>query len=617
MTSFVCFAKIANVKTGIFVDNQQVVFSTVFRKARTYSIKKLFLKYFLILFLFTSGALILYSIILVKTHHDQIARTADNTLGFYLDSLVNELNQCALFEQKLCYSDSSFQMLTTKNLKDTDKVIYLYNVKEMLERQTAPYEAVFVFNESTSVSTFAAGSSFSPTGSQYLYFIKESLRSYWLDKSNDNYNQWLLLQVQGQPLLMRAEEVRDVYVATVINLNGLDFLTLGDEENTNISFGFFDSGRILSGHDSLEEAGLTFGDLEAPSRNQLFSDFYLVSEPLPGTDISMYCLFQADGVWTLTRWLTAVFISLAFITCAVIIFIFYSFNRLLLYPLIQTNAAMKHLEEDDPAGFLADNESRITEYQNINDALASLLDQKVTLSREKENEAFEKDHAKLQYYQLQTRSHFFVNCLKSLYNMLENREYEKMQRMIIAFSNHLRYVFHDNLKLVSLQDELDEVKDYYNIILLDRASPFIMNTQTAPALLDCRVPSLIIQTFLENTAKYNRQTDNLLIFDVKIDRAELNGVPVMQIILSDNGVGYSAEMLKRLNSPQEDLFATKHVGISNLKHRVSIIYKKDYQFAFYNKPSGGACSLIYLPILRDNDLEEKEGNNAGNREGKE
>ncbi len=589
----------------------------MFRKSKTYSIKKLFLRYFLVLFIITSGALILYSVILVRSHFEQTSHTADRTLDFYLSSLVEELNQCALFEQNLCYSDSSFQMLTTKNLRDPDKVIYLYNVKEMLERQTASYEAVFVFNESTSVSTFASGSSFSSTGSQYLYFIKESLRSYWLDDSNNNYNQWLLLQVQGLPLLMRAEKVRDVYVATVINLNGLDFLNLGDEEDTNISFGFFDSGGILSGQDSLEEAGLTFSDLEASTRNQLFSDFYLVSEPLSGTDISMYCLFQADGVWTLTRWLTAAFIALAFITCAVIIFIFYSFNRLLLYPLIQTNAAMKHLEEDDPAGFLADNQSRIIEYQNINDALASLLDQKVTLSREKENEAFEKDHAKLQYYQLQTRSHFFVNCLKSLYNMLENKEYEKMQRMIIAFSNHLRYVFHDNLKLVSLQDELDEVKDYYNIILLDRSSPFIMNTQADPALLDCQVPSLIIQTFLENTAKYNRQTDNLLIFDVKVTRAELNGVPVMQIILSDNGIGYSAKILERLNSPQDDLFATKHVGVSNLKHRVSIIYKKDYQFAFYNKPSGGACSLIYLPIVREDILKEKEGRESGHREGKE
>lgn len=52
--------------------------------------------------------------------------------------------------------------------------------------------------------------------------------------------------------------------------------------------------------------------------------------------------------------------------------------------------------------------------------------------------------------------------------MLELHEYEKMQRMILAFSNYLRYIFHDNLKVVPLKYELEEVNDYYNIILMDR-----------------------------------------------------------------------------------------------------------------------------------------------------
>jgi LytS/YehU family sensor histidine kinase len=181
--------------------------------------------------------------------------------------------------------------------------------------------------------------------------------------------------------------------------------------------------------------------------------------------------------------------------------------------------------------------------------------------------------------------------------MLENSEYEKMQRMIIAFSNHLRYVFHDNLQLVSLEAELTEVNDYYNIILLDRVTPIILNTQVDPQLNKYQVPSLLIQTFLENSVKYSKQTDKLLIFDIKINLAELEGVPVMQIHLNDNGVGYTPEMLEKLNNSENDLFAKKHVGISNLKHRIALIYKTNYQFAFYNNPSGGACVLIYLPLL--------------------
>lgn len=61
--------------------------------------------------------------------------------------------------------------------------------------------------------------------------------------------------------------------------------------------------------------------------------------------------------------------------------------------------------------------------------------------------------------------------------MLELHEYEKMQRMILAFSNHLRYIFHDNLKVVPLKYELEEVNDYYNIILMDRSKPILLMQQ--------------------------------------------------------------------------------------------------------------------------------------------
>lgn len=569
---------------------------TVFHKKAPYSIKKVFLRYFLILFLFTSGALILYCVLLVKSHFDQTAHTTNTTLNYYINTLETELEECALFEQKLCYSDSSFQLLTLHNLRDSDKVTYLYNVSEMLKRQVSPYECIMVFNEDMSVSALATGTSFSASGTHYVYLLKENLRSYWLDGENADYNQWITFQDENFSLLIRAVKIRDVYVCTAVNLNQIDFISQSAEEEQAIQLGFFDSRNVLSDPEVLIENELTLDDLITPPKNQILSSHYLVTAPVGNTQISMFCLFSTDYIWSFTRGLITLFILIALVTCFVIVFTFYSFNKILLYPLVQTSVAMKHLEQSGSEQFLEESHSDIVEYQDINEALASLMDQKVALYQEKQNEAFEKDHAKLQYYQLQTGSHFFVNCLKSLYNMLENREYEKMQMMIIAFSNHLRYVFHDNLKLVTLQSELAEVNDYYNIVLLDRTSPFILNTQVDSSLMQCRVPSLIIQTFLENTAKYNRQSDNLLIFDVRIEPAELNGKRVIQIMLSDNGTGYSEEVLERLNSSENDLFATKHVGISNLKHRIALIYKTDYQFAFYNKPSGGACGLIYLPI---------------------
>ncbi len=48
-----------------------------------------------------------------------------------------------------------------------------------------------------------------------------------------------------------------------------------------------------------------------------------------------------------------------------------------------------------------------------------------------------------------------------------------------------------------------------------------------------------------------------------------------------------------------NLYADKHVGIENLKHRIDIIYRSNYEHTFYNSPAGGAKAVIVLPLLRE------------------
>ena len=570
---------------------------TFFKSKTPYSVRKVFFKYFLTLFACTSGVLIFYCIMFISTTSEQMSYSANSAMKFYVYTLQSEMSVVSSFEQKLCYADNSFQLLTMKRLKDSDKVVLQYNVKEMLKRQVSPYECIFIFNKEKSISICAYGSSFSSNGSQYIYQLKDNLRDYWFDQEPSQFGTWIVFQDEHHSVLMKTLKVNDIYVCTTLDLDKFDLINYSNSDYASLSYGFFNSEKILTNKDNFSNMQLSIDDLNSTGRTPFFSNYYIKTSPIEETDINIFCIFASNYMYLFSKISVIVFILIALITCAIIIYIFYSINNILLYPLDQINAATAHLEQNDSSPFLINNNNNIIEYQNINNALANLIDQKIALNNEKQLEAFEKDHARLQYYQLQTRSHFFINCLKSLYNMLENKEYEKMQRMIIAFSNHLRYVFHDNLQLVSLESELAEVNDYYNIILLDLVSPIILNSQVDTQLYKYQVPSLLIQTFLENTVKYSIQSDNLLIFDIKISLTELEDVPVMQIRLSDNGIGYTPEILEKLNSSENDLFAKKHVGISNLKHRIALIYKSNYQFAFYNNPSGGACVLIYLPLL--------------------
>lgn len=574
---------------------------TLFRPKTPFSIKKVFYKYFVSLFVCTSGVLIFYCYMFTKTNVEQMSYNANSTMEFYVNTLQSEMSDVSTFMQKLCYTDNSFQLLTMKSLKDSDKVVHHYNVTEMLKRHVAPYECIFVFTEDNRVSTYAAGSTFSLNGSHYIYLLKENIRDYWFRQEPSQFNTWIAFQDEHHSVIMKTYKVNDVYVCTTLDLNKFDLISVSNSDAPSFSYGFFDQEKILTNEDYFTEMGITIDKLNKTIRTPFFSNYVVKTLPIKDTDISLCCVFSTNHMWLITKISVSVFILITLITCGIIIYIFYSISNIILYPIDQINAATKHLEQKDAASFLPNKDSNIIEYQNINNALANLIEQKIELNNEKQLEAFKKDHARLQYYHAQTRSHFFINCLKSLYNMLEYGEYEKMRRIIISLSNHLRYVFHDNLKLVTLESELRDVNDYYNIIMIDRETPIIIDTQVDSQLHKYMVPSLLIQTFLENTVKFNKNYSKLIIFTIKIGLAELDGVPVMQIQLSDNGVGYPPEILEQLNSPENDLFAKKQVGISNLKHRIALIYKTNYQFAFYNNPSGGACALIYLPLLKEDE----------------
>ncbi|MGV2686400.1 hypothetical protein GNF82_19070, partial [Clostridium perfringens] len=127
----------------------------------------------------------------------------------------------------------------------------------------------------------------------------------------------------------------------------------------------------------------------------------------------------------------------------------------------------------------------------------------------------ERQKAELQHLQLQIRPHFFLNCLKSLYGMAQQQSYERIQHMILAISNHLRYNFKDNLQLVSLQQELDHVLNYIRIQQIAHHVPPLCEYSVDSALKDFTIPPLPIQAFVENSIKYATKPNEQLRVAIK------------------------------------------------------------------------------------------------------
>ena len=64
------------------------------------------------------------------------------------------------------------------------------------------------------------------------------------------------------------------------------------------------------------------------------------------------------------------------------------------------------------------------------------------------------------------------------------------------------------------------------------------------------------------------------------------------------------EALEELNHPVPSSgFDQYHIGISNLRRRMSILFRGDSELAFFNGISGGANVLISIPVREEGEDE--------------
>jgi sensor histidine kinase YesM len=512
------------------------------------------------------------------------------------------LEDLTLFNQKLLSDDTDFRILSSRadNISDPEKLVMEYHLRSFIHKRVPDTGAIFIFNKSKSVYFYWYGSGFIGGVMTKAHIdLMNRIGDHLMSADQSELMHWQVYPDDENVLLMNTYRLRDMYVCSILDLKA--FIRTHTTNTETSEYAFFTNDRILTNVDYINNEGITLERIKNNTDN-LFTNLYagniIRSNYYDAFGIGLSGIVSLEEMWGYLRISVILFIVVIIIICT-LFFVIYSFiSRLLIYPLNQiTNASRRLAGSNAEETNLAD-QNDLIEYSTIRVALNRLVAQKVNLEQDNISKTREKEHALLQYYQLQTRSHFILNCLKSLYHMSESGEMEKMKMMILAFSNHLRYIFHDNLLLVTLRSELAEAQDYYQIIQMDWANPLLLNLEVDQSLMDYKVPPLVVQTFLENSYKYSPGNNKILRFHVQIDRIDMEKKPFIRLRLSDNGVGYNKDVLKKLSETDEQ-FEQYHVGISNLRRRMTLIYQNNYQMAFFNGLDGGACSLIYLPMRKE------------------
>ena len=201
----------------------------------------------------------------------------------------------------------------------------------------------------------------------------------------------------------------------------------------------------------------------------------------------------------------------------------------------------------------------------------------------------------------QMNPHFIFNSLNSIKLYIINNEKENAVYYLNKFSKLIRKILiASKEKEISLEEELETMELYMNIenIRFSNEIDYKVNVDDAIDLSSIKVPSLILQPFLENALWHGLSTkkdDKRITIDIKKDPKKF-----VTITITDNGIGrIEAEIIKQNKSLKR-----KSVGISLTNQRLSNFYKvfdNDYSIDIKdlydenNQPSGTSVTLK-IPI---------------------
>lgn len=238
----------------------------------------------------------------------------------------------------------------------------------------------------------------------------------------------------------------------------------------------------------------------------------------------------------------------------------------------------------------------ILEIDKANDKLNKVIFDMQELKIREYHSQLELKKIELNYLKNQIRPHFYLNMLSMIHSMLQTKNYKEIEELTILTSNYLRHLFMANQDFSELKDEVQHIKDYLEIQRIRYGNSIYFSLDYNSDLQNTLVPSLLLQTFIENTIKHGFSFQDLFTILLSIKKVKTEDSDYIQICIEDNGPGFSEEILSKLNQKQSLITEDgHHIGITNTIERLNLLYPNDYSIAFENNEEGGAKILLLIP----------------------
>lgn len=208
---------------------------------------------------------------------------------------------------------------------------------------------------------------------------------------------------------------------------------------------------------------------------------------------------------------------------------------------------------------------------------------------------------KINVYESQMNPHFLFNTLYMIQMMNVLGERDNIATMTNRLGKLLRFNL-DSRSEVKMSEEIENVKNYLNIMELRFKGRFNYKIMIPPELMDCYTVKFMLQPLIENAVSHGfvhkRDVCEIVIMAQQVGDE-------IAVIVKDNGQGIEPEHLKklkkRLNGEENDIGG---IGIVNVHERIKLLYGAQYGIDIFSDYTKNTNVLIHIPVLKTPKTEE-------------
>jgi len=215
--------------------------------------------------------------------------------------------------------------------------------------------------------------------------------------------------------------------------------------------------------------------------------------------------------------------------------------------------------------------------------------------------------AELLALQNQINPHFLYNTLEAIRGDALCAGLDSVADTTEALSTFFRYTITETGNLVTLEDELENVENYFKIQKYrfgEKLSMEIHFSEGDQSELKWKLPKLTLQPIVENA-----------IFHGLESKAEGGKVSIyveptrtkLRISIKDNGMGISEEKLEELNHKLEHISVSYvsekgnrrgGIALANVCRRIKLLFGEEYGLHVYSVVGFGTNVQVSIPLIK-------------------